>query len=174
VKTNYNNLSLFESCAIVIAAVGLALIGLEIFVTLPSDSQEKYAAAVRDTFDMHDNYYQVANNVEFVFGTVDAYYNEFYLASTQVLSFPDEIGTPILKFADDFGNYMSSVADNYTENNIAYAEHNNAGKVLGAMLSIDKPNEPVSQAAPVPKINKIPKAYYYHAPELVDQFLNNK
>jgi hypothetical protein len=171
---DYDKLTAFEASSIVVAAAGLALIGTEIFISMPMQTRTELASAF-NLFDMHEQVATVSSTAQFSYTVAQDFMEEFDLAFNQTLSFPDQIGTPLIKFADSFSTYSRSMAINYQAN--AMAEPN-GGEVLGAMfvknpetLNVDYSAGSVSASS----IIKHPrKQYYYHAPEMVSHMLQGK
>ncbi|MBX4204884.1 MAG: hypothetical protein KW788_01690 [Candidatus Doudnabacteria bacterium] len=168
-KTNYNNLTAFEACAIFIATIGLVLIGFEIYITLPTHQKTAVSDAF-GMFDMHEHVAKVTDKVQFAYMVGEDFYNQFDLAFTQVFSYPDQVGVPVLKFANSLDTYSQSVAYGYRVNNVD--QESKTGQILGAFFDKDAAFESRDQAA-ARQTYKIYKQYYYHAPSVVKQLINN-
>jgi hypothetical protein len=165
VKTNYNNLSFFEMCAVVAVVVGVALICFEIFAALPQNQK----LAVSDAFamfDMHEELATSAATIESVHFAVQNYYDQFNIAFVQTFSYPEQIGTPVLKLADALDSYSQNVSYAYVQNNVNNAP--NMGQVLGAMFVKESSDAPAAVSLPSLPIHK---QYYYHAPSVVQKLL---
>jgi hypothetical protein len=167
-KTNYNNLSLFESCAIFMAALGMLLIGIQIYLILPGENQIQVAGAF-NLLDVHESFAQAQVTTQFVTGTMDDFYKQFDIAFTELFSFPDTVGTPVIKFADAIGNYSDSVGTGYAQNNLRPSE--GLGEILGAYMTAQN-IQPVEPAGSLyVKSQQINKKYYYHAPTMVQKLI---
>ena len=180
VKTNYQNLSAFEMSAVVVAAIGLVLVGLQIFVTLPADKQMQVAAAFQ-ILDVHNSvagaYSGVAGTYALATDTMQNFYEQFDIAFVQTFSYPDTIGYQTQRIATAVANYSDSVAVSYR--NTSNAENQNLGQVLGALIVNQQTEAPVSTVAQTPQ-SQAPnfikpnfyKQYYYHAPQMVGKLLH--
>src|SRR6266498_5023892 len=119
-KTNYQNLSNFEASVILVASLGVALVGLEVYAGLPAQTQGQVADAFLG-FDLHEQISAAASKVSFaselVFAATDEFYKQFDIAFVQTFSFPDQIGVPVLMAAQTIGRYSDSIALNYQNNN---------------------------------------------------------
>lgn len=167
-KTNYNNLTPFEVCIVIAAVIGLALIGVEVYVSMPSHQQKAMTAAF-SMFDMHEEFVSVANTYTFATGTMQEFYRQFDIAFNQTFSFPEEIGEPVLKFAKTVNDYSSFVAANYQKNLAISQTYNsvNPGEILGAVF---KPHaQGTVSSATIHETRSVYKEYYYHAPSVVQK-----
>jgi hypothetical protein len=165
-KTNYQNLSLFEGLSVIVAVIGVALIGFEVYASCSSSVQSEIASAF-SIFDIHEQTSATISNIQFVMATTQAFYDEFDLAFQQTFSYPDQIGEPILHFASAVGTYADSIAGNYSQSSIAM--NNRAGEVLGVSFSSDVTADiSVEQYIPVKKSTE--NHYHYLAPSFVKTF----
>jgi hypothetical protein len=169
-KTNYNNLTSFEACIILIAVVGVALIGVQIYVSL-SRTQQVAITDAFSMFDMHQEFAKISDNTQFTLGVMQSFYDQFDVAFVQTFSYPDLVGTPVMKFTASFENYSQSVALGYKQNNISNDE--NVGQVLGAFTIGNDSTVQATQTLSTGAIENAitSKQYYYHAPGLVQQLL---
>ncbi len=149
-KTDYKNLSLFEAAVVVLIVVGLGLISLQIFIALPEGSRTQLGSALQ-VFEMSDAVAEVVKTHEivnrYVFKGVGEFYNEFYLAMSEVLV---PVGEGILdttavaqrtvaaggSFMKEFVQLSDYLASNYANNNTAVTgvEAGAGGKIMGAYL----------------------------------------
>lgn len=166
-RTNYENLSTFEICAVWVAAIGLVLIGLQIYITLPAHSQAQ-VSDVFQMFDMHESFTHLVTATGFALGGMQSFYDDFDVAFTQLFSYPDSVGTTTMKLASAIGNYSDSFAQTYAYNN-QQLNKNNLGAVLGAYIT----NQQTQVMAPVIKATPkyFNKQYYYHAPGMVEKII---
>lgn len=89
-KTDYNNLKLTDTLAVFIAAVGIVIVGVLGFQSLPSEHQTRVAHAV-EILDMQEQIDQQAQALAFLlFEAPDDFFKEFYVAFGQVASIPYE------------------------------------------------------------------------------------
>lgn len=138
--TDYKNLSRFEVAAVSMIAIGIALVGFQVFISLPDTAQAKIVDAMQ-VFEMSDAAQEVwAVEVavdDFVFDGVEDFYEGMFVA----------IGEVAMPVADDFsktGNNFAAVArafssvsdnialnyqDNYVESGV---ETDMGGRVMGA------------------------------------------
>jgi hypothetical protein len=165
-KTNYNNLTFFEMCAVFAVVVGVGLICFEIYTALPQNEKAQVSGAFV-MFDMHEDFAQSAIGFQSMAFFMQNYYDQFDLAFTQTFSFPDEIGTPVLKFASALDSYSQSVTYAYQQNNVGNSA--NVGQVLGAMFV--KETHSVLVSDPTPSPQHFHKQYYYHEPTMVQKLL---
>ena len=82
-KTDYKNLNLFETLAVVLIAAGLVLTGLVIYSGFNAKQQSHVVAAMQ-MFDIHEEVSRDWQQAEKLFTVEDKFYNQFYVAFTQV------------------------------------------------------------------------------------------
>lgn len=172
-KTNYQQLNLFEVCTVMMIFVGVILIGFYMYLSTPSGTQKNLASAV-ELLDVSAGVPQILDNVAFIVDSQEEFYDQFYLAFTQVATVPFDN----VHFNTDavFG-FAEQVAANYTEQNKPKSIQSNnqiltlnldlgIGKVLGA--SIDLPEQPilVKNCHSEIKIEEVEVSYSYVKPKI--------
>lgn len=122
-KTDYQKLSLFEIAVIGLIAAGMILIGLIVFVNLGPADQNKLTHAI-EVFDLHKQARQEATAVVFLFEAQQKFYEEFYVAFSQVASLPSqdaeflvEMGHQTALLWERFGEYSEAIAIAYNQAN---------------------------------------------------------
>jgi len=89
-KTNYQNLNRLEALAVVIASIGIFLVGVIAFNALDSKQQNNIALAL-NIFDLHEDFVEQGGLIKTVL--IDApqdVLDEFYIAFAQTMVLPDE------------------------------------------------------------------------------------
>lgn len=163
-KTNYNNLTKFEICAIFVAALGITFIGWSAYISMSPESQVKVVDAM-SILDMHEQFISSANTAVLAYGATQNFYNEFYLAFAQTLSFPERVGMPLIHLASGLDDLSQILGSNYAQNS---STHTSAGEVLGSFLIHYTGNvTAISATAGARESLKPKKQYYYHAPNFV-------
>jgi hypothetical protein len=137
--TDYKNLTAFEMAAVFMIVIGISLIGFQVFISLPDQTKTEITTAVQilSMPDVLDTQLEVN---EFVFGGIKEFYNEFYIASYQLVLDPvmdgiDRVSLNYQKFAAAFKEVSDSLASNYQNNYVqSGVEAGVEGNVLGAYL----------------------------------------
>jgi hypothetical protein len=139
-QTDYKNLNGFEVAAIFVAVIGVSLIGVQFYLALPSDVQVSVVAAV-EVFNLNEQW-QVQQEVnEFVFGGIEAFYDEFYIALADIA---EPVIDQTVNLARDYRNAAYAVASyadymsaSYETNYYGFAQNNDSsmgGRVMGAFI----------------------------------------
>lgn len=136
-EEDLQNLSGFHAAAVVMIAIGIGLIAAMLFLALPSDQQ----LAVKQSlivFDAHESFGKQVESLRFVFEIQQKYNEEFYLASTQVLSFPDEasrVSVALIKSFESFAFFSDVFVANQNQTRMAQSTQTNlSGQILGAFI----------------------------------------
>ena len=87
-KTDYQNLNAFESSLVAFIAVGMALVGTIIFSGLSFKQQDNILAAI-NILDIHEQASRPVAVISSVIDTEAEYYDQFYIAFTQVMTMPE-------------------------------------------------------------------------------------
>lgn len=140
--TDYKNLSRFEAAAIVMIAVGIALIGFQFFTALPEGAQNNVVSALQ-VFEMSEpiaEVWSVQTTVyDYTVGGMGEFYEEFYVAL-------GEIGAPVVEqvaatastyanIAHAVAEYSDTLALNYQNNYVqSGVETSMGGRVMGAFI----------------------------------------
>lgn len=88
-RTDYQNINGFESLTIIFITVGLVLTGAIIFTGLTPKQQTGFVAAL-DILDARRQAVQTVAEMSLVYGGQQEFFNQFYLAFTQVAIVPPE------------------------------------------------------------------------------------
>ncbi|GEM_PF-3929077 len=137
-KTNYQNLTAFETAAVAMVLLGLALIGLQVWVVLPDEARTDIVDAVQILDARKAWNTQLAVN-EFVFGGMDAFLQQFSIAAVEVFQ-PVVDNTRVVAghfrvAFESFTALSDTLASNYKNNYVQPGvEAGMGGKVLGAYL----------------------------------------
>jgi hypothetical protein len=140
--TDYKNLSLFDAAAVSMIAVGIALAGFQIFLSLPQTVQTQVTSALQ-VFEMSGTVQEVwaiesaANNI--VFNGVEDFYDGLFVAIGEV-AMPvaedmSEIAKNFSRIANAFTSISDNIALNYQNNYVVPGvEAGMGGKVMGAYV----------------------------------------
>src|SRR3989338_2591503 len=124
-KTDYQKLNNFESATIAAIVIGLILIGVMAFGSLPADEQMQAADTFR-ILDLHDDWQEPVETIAFMFDTSGKFLDEFYVAFFEVAAVADPKVT--------FGIWAT------WENFLAFSDFAAAtynGQVAGASIEIN-------------------------------------
>jgi hypothetical protein len=140
-KTNYQNLTAFETAAIGMVVLGLGLISFQLFCAMPDQKQDTVVSALQ-VLDMRETWQVQVEVTEAVFGGMESFHQEFYVAFGEVM-------VPVVKQAHGtmlayasvlsstvsaFGEYSDILAQSYQNNYKPGVEAVSGGKILGAYL----------------------------------------
>jgi hypothetical protein len=135
--TDYKNLTLFEAASVLMVAFGVALIGFQMFLALPNEAKTEVASAIQVLEMSHVWETQMEVN-EFVFGGMEEFYKEFYIALVDVMepvnSGVDQIADSYSQIAYAVTEYSEMLASNYNHNYVSSGVETNGGNVLGAFI----------------------------------------
>jgi hypothetical protein len=155
--TDYRNLSFFDAAAVVMIMVGVSIIGFQIFISLPEQSQADLASAfeVLEMSDAIAEAWQAQLTAhELVFSGMGEFYKEFNVALVETVAPVVEEGTRvsaetyssvaysyeaavdgIIAAANGFVEVSESLASNYQDNYVSPGvEAGVGGKVMGAFV----------------------------------------
>jgi hypothetical protein len=148
-KTDYNNINKFEVAIVSMIAVGFVILGVTLFTSLTPRQQANVTAAFK-MFDVREQAAATVEDVKFIFGVPEEFYNQFYIAFTEVVSFPAEDIELATSVAVELKNNVVAVFDNLTSQVVqGYAQQNQLqersddfallpydGKIMGAMIDL--------------------------------------
>lgn len=129
-------MTFFESAATVMIAAGLLLIGFQFFVAAPENVQDKITSAF-NVLDMNDAWDIQMEVSKTVFGGVEEFYEQFYIAYTELIIIPQlTVPTYITDAFQNASEWLALVSDNIaSSHNSKFAsagvEASNGGRVLG-------------------------------------------
>jgi hypothetical protein len=138
--TDYKNLSLFEAAAVVMISVGIALVGFQVFISMPDAAQAKVAAALQ-VLEMSDAAQEIwaveqaANDI--VFNGMEEFLDGFYVALGEV-AMPiagnlEETAGSFTAAMDALNEVSEHIASNYQNNYVVPGvEGGMGGRVMGA------------------------------------------
>lgn len=138
--TDYKNLSLFEIAAVSMIAVGIALVGFQVFISLPDTAQAKVTSALQ-VLEMNEpagEVWQIQTGVnDLVFHGTETIYNEVLVAIGEIAS---PVADDIVQTQENFAliaRSLNRISDNIAlnyQNNYASSgvETGMGGKVMGA------------------------------------------
>lgn len=140
--TDYKNMNFFETAAVGMIAVGIALIGFQVFIALPSQAQSKVVSAIQ-VLEMSEPLQevwsvQVVVN-DYVFNGVEDFYEELYIAVGEIaLPVADEIeqtANVYARVAHSFAEFSDTLALNYNNNYVTSGvETSMGGRVMGSFI----------------------------------------
>jgi hypothetical protein len=136
-KTDFKKLTAFEGALVAMIVLGVAIIGFEIFTSLPTRMQVAFADAVQ-VFDMQEPVVQQAKLLEEVSLSMVRFYDEFNLAFIQTMAMGDEFN----KFSDLYESAYEKAAA-LTNTSLAHLQEkvpavaSAKGLVLGAMTTAE-------------------------------------
>ena len=140
--TDYKNLTPFEVAAVCMIFVGISLIGFQIFISLPDTARAEIVSSL-EILSMPDAFETQVEVNNFVFGSIEEFYRQFYIALYQQVLDPvmdgvDKISANYKTFAAAFMEVSESLASNYQSNYVQPGvEANGGGNVLGAFLDLE-------------------------------------
>ncbi len=140
-KTDYQNLNLFEGLAVFFAAVGVGLIGMIMFMSLPLQHQNNFKQAVA-VLDIHEQARSEIKTLALSIGLYEDFLDKFYVASTEVLALKENQVEPLVQ--------LISQAREGTEKILAL-HPKPPGEVLG--ISIEKCSDPPEAAYSPPRFD---------------------
>lgn len=138
--TDYKNLSLFEAASIAMIAIGIALVGFQVFLSLPDSTQAKITGSFQ-VLEMSTAAQDIWGTVDLVndvaFGGMEEFMEEFYIAM-------GEVAVPVADNVEQSANNFialvnavavasDSIALDYQNNYAALGvEAGMGGRVMGA------------------------------------------
>src|SRR5258708_24100236 len=152
-KTDYKNINSFEVAVVGMIAIGFVIVGIFLFATLTPRQQTRVTSAF-DLLDIHEQTASTAastiEGVKFVIDVPNEFYNQFYIAFTEVAALPSEtfevpqqIATDLVRnFSIALNNLTDQVATGYAAQNQLQDQKSQLtelaydGKVMGAMIEI--------------------------------------
>jgi hypothetical protein len=120
--------------------LGLALIGFQFSLLVPADAKSGIADALEVLdIDLAQTLQTQETVNAFVFGGLTDFYQEFYVASTEVFApVTEEVTRVASNFSvafDAFAYYSEALAQNYNNNYVASGvEADGGGRVLGSFI----------------------------------------
>ncbi|GEM_PF-2933863 len=174
-QTDYKNLNSFELSVIAFAAVGVVLTCTIVFSGLTSKQQSYFLSAVT-MFDLHEQVASTGNDLVAVLDVPGEFYNQFYIAFTQVAVIDSEnfqVPVAVLTTAyNSFANYSDQMTFDYRSQNSPGQQLAYLGQVSGASIDLTPPpcaNNP----SPPPQI--IPYSFEpVDLPAMPDNLLSDK
>jgi hypothetical protein len=148
-KTDYKNINSFEVAVVSMIAVGLVIVGLTIFSSLTPRQQLAVTSAF-ELFDVHERTVETVENVKFVLDIPNEFYNQFYIAFTEVatlpsetIDVPQEIAGEIVRNIKTAFNTLSDQAmsgymaqSQYHNQTASLTELAHDGVIMGAMIEM--------------------------------------
>lgn len=139
-KTDYGKLNRFDVFAVILVAIGIAIIGTELFLGLPHAHRKSLTDAVR-MFDIHE---QFESHVAFygsVLDGMDRVYQETYVAFGETWSFPEatsDWSSRVGRAMSALGSLSDQLAGNYERTRAGfYAQApQQGGQVLGTSIEL--------------------------------------
>ncbi|OGE73701.1 MAG: hypothetical protein A3I07_02010 [Candidatus Doudnabacteria bacterium RIFCSPLOWO2_02_FULL_42_9] len=162
-KTDYQNLNWFETSLVAWGFVGVVVVGIVFFTGLTPQMQSDVAQAVT-ILDMNQQAQGVVDTVTFVWDAQNDFYEQFYLAFTEVATIPFEDFEPTIEAYSLAINHLTDqVRSGYEgQQQISY---DTQGKVLGAIIEIGSiDTEPTYEL-------ELEMPYKFETPNI--NFLNN-
>ena len=137
-KTDYNNLNLFDAAVVAMSGIGIVLIGAVVFVSLPNQQKHNLNQAL-SIFDIGNQAQEELVAMESLLGFSNDYLDRFYVAFTQVATVsPDQLPMPNLVSGavENLLAYADTIEAGYLEKNSPHHEEIAVrnGEVLGALI----------------------------------------
>lgn len=115
-KTDYQKLNTFESSVVVFIVIGVGLLGTIIFSALNAGQQNNLQQAL-NILDVHRQVAQSVESIKTMAAIQQEFYDQFYIAFTQVAVLPEEtFEVPAIYFQtalNAFADYSDQFAYNY-------------------------------------------------------------
>ena len=152
-KTDYKNINSFEAAVVGMIAVGFVIVGIVLFATLTPRQQVNVVSAF-DVFDLHQQTIATTSltleSVTFVWNIPTEFYNQFYIAFTEVATLPEQaVEMPILvakELSRNISVAIDNLADQASRGYMSQAQYHNQnsemallpydGKIMGAMIEV--------------------------------------
>jgi hypothetical protein len=136
-KTDFKKLTAFEGALVSMIVLGIAIIGFEIYTSLPARTQVAFADAVQ-VFDMHEPVVQQVKLLNEVSLSMLRVYDQFNMAFMQTMALGDELNS----FSDLYESSYEKVAA-ITSISIAQLGSRPAiasakGMILGAVTTVQE------------------------------------
>ena len=133
-KHDFQNLSTFDTATVIMIVLGILIVGLTGFLASP----DAMAASIKDSvqiLDTTDSWNQSLHLITHVYNTQAEFYEQFYLAFTQVAVLPEQTLELPQKIVSDFLSLADEVVQSYQT--VAYNTKPDAGRILGEMLLLN-------------------------------------
>jgi hypothetical protein len=135
-KTDYQKVNLFDASAVFVAAFGLLLVGLFVFLSFP-ESQQKNVISALAVLDIGDAMARQEETLLAVLETTDNVNNAFYVAFTDLATLPDTltVWTDGARVAwEKFGEFSENVVGNSYRQAYVFQINSQRGEILGAFI----------------------------------------
>lgn len=160
-KTDYGKLNHFDVLAVLLVAVGLVIVGIEIFVGLPQAYKQELSLSL-NVFDMHEQIADQADLTRSLVLSANEFYDETYVAFAEVWGYPEFVGDWSDRLDRSFvaiGGYADGMAGEYVASNVDY--YNSQGDENGAVLGAAIDRTINAETVPLKESDKIVIPYQY-------------
>jgi hypothetical protein len=170
--TDYKNINKFDVAIVAMIAIGFIITGVFLFASLTPRVQMNVTTSLQ-MFDVHEQFAKTMDTTAFVIDLPNEFFNQFYIAFTEVATLPPEIfETPrdiVLELKRNvtvaINNLADQVATGYAAQNdqevqiaqTARVAYN--GKVMGAVIDVTDAIAEFSVEQPIKNILEIPYSY---------------
>ncbi|MBX4191841.1 MAG: hypothetical protein KW804_03515 [Candidatus Doudnabacteria bacterium] len=148
-KTDYNNINKFEVAVVSLIAVGFVILGITLYSSLTPRQQSVITSSLQ-MFDMKEHVATTIDEIKFVYGIPNEFYNQFYIAFSDVVTLPLDDFEVIGWAVGELSNQTSVVINHLIDQTAAgYAAQNQSvsqysqlaelspnGKVMGAVIDV--------------------------------------
>lgn len=169
-KTDYTNLNTFEVLVVMFIMIGAMLVAIISFSGL-TPAQQSHVTMAFNILDMHEQAPQIIQSTENILDIPGEFYNQFYLAFTQVavvdLNPFEYSGQSLLDYADRIAlNYSSqNLPDNQMVDQ-TLALDIDVGKVLGVSFDLIQDSPVVKNCRGEPQAGVVLVPYSYQEPKI--------
>src|SRR3989338_6677211 len=132
-RSNHEMINTFEAAAVVMAFVGILIIGMILLASL-TPRQQKVVLTSFELLDAGELVGETAQTAETIIDIPNEFYKQFYIAFNQLAILPAEIFIKpigaLKKTYAALGNYSDLIASNYQKQNVSAVHVAFAGEVL--------------------------------------------
>jgi len=134
-RTNYHNLTFFEAAVVAMIFIGAGLIGSQIYLALPEQTQQAVVASVQ-IFDADGAWQKGWSVAAKTLSVAKNFQQEFYLAFSELAAVDVQIPPQVILAWNEFLEYSDYLAGNHASNQYAQypVDAGGGGAVLGAIL----------------------------------------
>lgn len=131
-KTDYQNLNLFEFFAVFFVVIGIGLTCTILFTAF-NDKQQSYFISALDVFDIHEEAMSSAQSVAVMKDVPQEYFNQFYIAFSQIT----EISLEDLDISPDIILVAYAAMTRHPEVTSQQSQFIYNGEVAGASIDME-------------------------------------
>lgn len=130
--TNFEKMSHFDTAVVAMIFLGLILIVVQIYISLPSKVQIAVFESV-EVLDVGDTWKRPVEYGSFLFSSTRQFLDEFYIAFAEVMQVKLEVPQPIIVAYHAMQNWSDRLAYNY-QTIVITQKKVDTGEVLGSYI----------------------------------------